>query len=144
MPSIAELQAALFPEGGFEPIKFPPKQAKAKLLQYVELGHSLGRAAKRVGISPHYLRKLMSEDLKFAEDIGDAYSLGTDYLEDLAFMRAHENDQVLIKLLESRRPEKYSARRNPNANITIQIANLATPTPETPAKSITIEQHDEE
>lgn len=47
---------------------------------------------------------------EFSAQLEQAYEQGTDYLEDLAFVRAHYSDQILIKLLEARRPEKFRTK----------------------------------
>lgn len=108
----------------------PPEVAsaieRAKLSNYLEgLGQGLSHTAscRAAGLSPRYVQKLLETDRDFAQDVTDAYASGTDYFEDLATIRAHYSDQILIKLLEARRPERYRAK--PGSSSTPVIVNVA-------------------
>lgn len=73
-------------------------------------GLSMSAACKFSCVSPKWVEKQCDEHPDFKDAISRAYSSGTDYLEDLAFVRAHYSDAILIKLLEARRPEKFRAK----------------------------------
>lgn len=94
---------------------------KQAILALVADGMSPGRAANKMGWGRATLRTLEQTDPEFIQQLNDAYQQGTDYLEDLALERAHESDSVLIKLLESRRPEKFSNKRQVGAAVKVEI-----------------------
>lgn len=88
----------------------PAIQARQDLFfEALEAGWSEARAKKAAGISGAILEGWKT-DPEFTRRYNEAYSDGTGYLEDLAFVRAHTSDQVLLKLLESRDPSKYRPR----------------------------------
>lgn len=121
---LAALQASVYPKKA--PVR--PKddaQVKEIVLAKVAAGLSPSAAAKSAGLRLSELKLLAQEDEAFAKDITDAYDQGSDYLEDLALVRAHESDTVLLKLLEARRPEKFSNKRLVNAGVKIVINSLS-------------------
>lgn len=111
MPDISELRNKLFGPPESRHRRLNMEGTKKAILALVQDGMSVGRAANKLGLSRADLRNLTLQEPEFLQQLDDAYNLGTDYLEDLALERAHESDSVLIKLLESRRPEKFSSRR---------------------------------
>jgi hypothetical protein len=94
------------------------------ILNKVAAGLSPTSAARAAGLKIHELRVLIAQYPGFEKEMQDAYDQGSDYLEDLALVRAHESDAVLLKLLEARRPEKFSNKRLVNAGVKIVINSL--------------------
>jgi hypothetical protein len=93
-------------------------------LENVEMGASHTRASRAAGVTPRVAAEWLL-DKDFATKSNFAYNSGTDYLEDVAFLRAHENDSVLMRLLEARRPERYSRKGiNLGPNVTVNVAPL--------------------
>lgn len=108
----------------------PPEVAAAvfrtKLNLYLEglaQGLSHTSACRAANLSPRSVQELLSTDKDFAQDVTEAYASGTDYFEDLAAIRAHYSDQILIRLLEARRPERYRAKQGSSS--TPVIVNVA-------------------
>lgn len=126
MTDIDELRKKLFDPPNPTHHRFLNMDAKKSIiLALVQDGMSIGRAANKAGLSRSDLRELLSKEPDFATLLDDSYNLGTDYLEDLALERAHESDSVLIKLLESRRPEKFSSKRQVGAAVKVEIRNIS-------------------
>jgi hypothetical protein len=93
-------------------------------VESLEAGWSEARARKAAGIS-HAVLEQWKRDPSFLARYNDAYKDGTGYLEDLAFLRAHTSDQVLLKLLESRDPAKYRPRAGGGSgDVNVIINNL--------------------
>lgn len=86
------------------------------------LSTALSRSLVRRGLYDKWLR----EDAGFAERVSWAIREKGDYLEDLAFVRAHENDSVLMKLLEAERSEKFRPRGGGSGDgvINVQVVTL--------------------
>lgn len=124
MTDISELREKLFgpPDAKRRWLNDEAKMSAMRSL--VMDGMSIGRAANKVGLSRSNLRALTLSHPEFMQELDDAYNLGTDYLEDLALERAHESDSVLIKLLESRRPEKFSSRRIVQGGPVVEIRRI--------------------
>lgn len=98
---------------------------KQAILALVADGMSIGRAFNKLGLGRATLRQFQEKDPEFVQLLEDAYNQGTDYLEDLALERAHESDSVLIKLLESRRPEKFSNKRQVGPSVKVEIKTFS-------------------
>lgn len=73
-------------------------------------GLSFTAACRFANVSKKWIAAQTEQHPEFSAILEQAYEQGTDYLEDLAFVRAHYSDQILIKLLEARRPEKFRAK----------------------------------
>lgn len=123
---LQKLQETVFQERPLKKVANPNTQ-KALILEIVCTGASLSAAARSVGISRQTLVSLLESDQQFAADVEDADNQGSDYLEDLALIRAHESDTILLRLLEARRPNKFSSKRQVNANVRVVIQSLKTP-----------------
>ena len=95
------------------------------IIEHVARGLSPSAARRQAGISKQVFDRLCEDVEGFLQSLQDAYDQGSDYLEDLALLRAHENDLVLLKLLEARRPEKFSNKRQINAGVKVVINSLA-------------------
>ena len=117
---------------------YPPKPHVAPLgddvamqviLEHVARGLSPTAARRAAGISKKVFDRLYDTVEGFAASLADAYDQGSDYLEDYALIRAHENDLVLMKLLEARRPEKWSSKRQINAGVKVVINSMASSPP---------------
>lgn len=73
-------------------------------------GLSFTAACRFANVSKAWIERQTLAHPEFAKMIEAGYNSGTDYLEDLALVRAHYSDAVLIKLLEARRPEKFRSK----------------------------------
>lgn len=73
-------------------------------------GLSFTAACRFACVDKRWIARQTEQHPEFHKLIEDAYDQGTDYLEDLAFVKAHYSDAILIKLLEARRPEKFRAK----------------------------------
>jgi hypothetical protein len=135
---LEELKSAIFPKSFTTPRSpLPPLNPdlpasedpyldtrKQIYLENVEMGASHTRASRAAGVTPRAAAEWLL-DKDFATRSNFAYNSGTDYLEDVAFLRAHENDSVLLRLLEARRPERYSRKGiNLGPNVTVNVAPL--------------------
>lgn len=103
----------------------PALRARQELfLETLEAGWSDAKARRAAGVSMAIV-DMWKRDPEFLAQYNDAFKDGTGYLEDLAFVRAHTSDPVLIKLLESRDPSKYRPRAGGGSgNINVIIAPL--------------------
>jgi hypothetical protein len=111
---------------------------KELILAKVAQGLSPSSAANAVGVKPRELKEMAVADETFSIAMADSYDQGTDYLEDLALLRAHNSDAVLIKLLEARRPEKFSNKRLITNNVKVVIQSYSSKNPQ--GGPITIDQ----
>lgn len=120
----------------------PAIQARQELfLETLAAGWSESRARKAAGVS-HAVLEGWKQDPNFKAAISDAMADGTGYLEDLAFVRAHTSDAVLIKMLESRDPAKYRPRAGGGSgDVNVIINNLF---PDDPPQQTKIIVHGEE
>lgn len=120
------LQDSVYPQ---KPHKKPisDEVAMQVILEHVARGLSPSAARRAAGISKQVFDRYCDTVEGYLQEIQYAYDQGSDYLEDLALLRAHENDIVLLKLLEARRPEKFSNKRQINAGVKVVINSLATP-----------------
>lgn len=104
------------------------KAAMAKILDALRDGASIRKAAEAGGVSRHQIRLWRDAHPDFNEQFEDAYEAGTDQLEDEARRRGSEgweepvffrgdecgtirrySDQLLLRTLEARRPERWRA-----------------------------------
>ena len=120
-----------------------PETKKELILLKVAQGLSPYAAYTSVGLNVHQYKEMCREDEEFAVAVAESYDQGTDYLEDLALLRAHSSDAVLIKLLEARRPEKFSSKRLITNNVKVVIQSHSSKNPVTidqpPVQTITQE-----
>jgi hypothetical protein len=111
-------------------------------LKAVSAGFSVSVARDRAGISLAVLR-LWQQDPEFVEKEEEAQDDKLGYLEDVAFLRAHESDNVLMKLLEANAPEKYRSNgKQKGGGIQVVINNLTNATPED-RMTITVQGNDD-
>jgi hypothetical protein len=122
-------------------IKKPMKDETKKELILIKVAQGLSPSAAASSIGTNYraLRALLAEDEDFAVAIAESYDQGTDYLEDLALLRAHSSDAVLIKLLEARRPEKFSNKRLITNNVKVVIQSHSSKPPVTIDQTATLQ-----
>jgi len=93
-------------------------------LQAMEAGWSETKARSITHVSKAVL-DWWKQDKSFMKGLSDAVSGGTDYLKDLAFLRAHHSDAVLLRLLEAREPETFKPKAGGgNGNVNVIINNL--------------------
>lgn len=100
-------------------------------------------ARRAAGISLSVLNEWKQEE-SFLSAYETARVEGTDYLEDLAFVRAHQNDSVLMKLLEARKPDIYKPQRGGGAGNIKVVVNQLFANDTTPPTQVTIESHSDE
>lgn len=100
-------------------------------------GLSETAARKEAGVSATVLDE-WKKDEEFLRKFDTAFDEGTDYLEDMAFIKAHQSDQVLIKLLEARRPDRFKPNRGGGAGAVKVVINQLF-NEDTPQQQITVE-----
>ena len=89
---------------------FTEKQVRARqnrFIQTIRAGGSVTRACTIAKISRSVFQKWL-EDPAFKTRFSWARDAITDYLEELALLRAEEDNKVLIELLRANRPEKFA------------------------------------
>lgn len=133
---LKQLQDTVYPDKKPHPV-MSDDVAMQVILEHVARGLSPTAARRAAGISKKVFDRLCDEVQDFSQNLADAYDQGSDYLEDYALIRAHENDLVLMKLLEARRPEKWSSKRQINAGVKVVINSMASGA--APQKPIQIE-----
>ena len=97
------------------------------VLEGLALGLSHRRACAVVGVPQSAWWRWRApggvEAVELVECIGRAYELGTQHLEDLALARVqsgdHRSDRLLEFLLASRRPERYSSKRDVRVHVEV-------------------------
>ena len=103
----------------------PAHQVRQEMfLESVEAGWSEAKSRKAVQVSQAVL-DYWKTDPEFIKRLVDATRVATDYLRDLAFLRAHDSDTVLMRLLEAREPETFKPKAGGGSGqVNVIIQNL--------------------
>ena len=91
--------------------KFSETQVRKRqgiILNCISAGMSGASACNRANVSYGLFKAWLRDDSSFIERYQWAYDQVTDYLEELAFEKAHEDTSILKELLKARRPEVYN------------------------------------
>jgi len=96
---------------------------QSMFLDAVELGWSETKARKMVQVSQGVVDSWKMDQV-FIKRLKEAERSGTDYLKDLAFLRAHDSDTVLMRLLESRDDAFKRTGSGGKGDVNVIINNL--------------------
>ena len=104
--------------------RIPPSEVRSRQLKFLSAksqGLSDSQARSISGISMAVLSIWKENDKHFMEDLLESLDDGKGYLEDMALVRAHSSDAVLLRLLEAADPEKYGKAANNSGAVGIVV-----------------------